>query len=122
MKKIALLGVLAVLAVFVSCSNEQKIVGTWTDIEGYTWVFSADGKLKYDDDEYKYSVFNGEQRAELTIFEVTYSLVVALSVADQKYTMEYSKDGKTLRLTGARDLYGWSVAGPGWSTNQLTRK
>jgi hypothetical protein len=128
MKKIAFLVVLAVLAAFGSCSNEQKIVGTWTDIEGSAWVFGTNGKVTYTDatdgsvDEYQYSVFDGERKTELTIFEVTYSLVVALSADDQKYTMEYSKDGKTLRLTGARDLYGWSVAGPGWSTNQLTRK
>jgi ligand-binding sensor domain-containing protein len=103
-------------------NNAQRIVGTWTDIEGYTWVFSADGKLTYDDEEYRYSVFDGERRTELTIFEVEYSMYIAIGITDQEYTMEYSRDGKTLRLTGAENLNGWSVAGPGWGTNQLTRK
>ena len=122
MKK-ALVFLVFAMAVLGSCSNERKIVGTWTDIEGYTWVFSTDGKLTYDDDyEYQYSVFNGERKTELTIFEVEYSMYIAFGVTDQEYAMEYSKDGKTLRLTGAENLNGWSVAGPGWGTNQLTRK
>jgi len=112
---------------FGSCSNKQTIVGTWTDVEGIIWVFNADGKLAYanrpgDSREYKYSVFDGEQRTELTIFEVTYDAYILTGVTDQKYNIEYSKDGKTLRLTGGQSLNGWSIAGPGISTNQLTRQ
>lgn len=129
MKK-AMVVLVLVMLLFSSCAanNQRRIVGTWTDIEGITWVFSADGKLEYEntgDDnsrEYRYSVFDGEWGAELTIFAVEYSMLIAYGLADQKYMMEYSKDGKTLRLTGAKDLYGWSVAGPGWGTNQLSRK
>ena len=127
MKKIIIVLLLGML-MFSSCtdSNERKIVGTWTDTEGITWVFTADGKLTYanrpgDSREYKYSVFDGERRTELTIFDVTYDLYVATGISDQKYSVEYSKDGKTLRLTGGKDLNGWDVAGPGMSTNQLTR-
>ena len=65
MKRVVVFIVLA-MVVIGSCTAQsstsaaQKLVGTWTDIEGYEWVFSADGKLKYDDDEYKYSVFDGD--------------------------------------------------------------
>lgn len=128
MKKVAVFLFLA-MVLLGSCSNEHKIVGKWTDVEGLSWEFKADGTLSYshldpsrEPDIYKYSVFEGERRTELTIFEVEYSMYIALGITDQKYTMEYSKDGKTLRLTGAKDLNGWSVAGPGWGTNELTRK
>ena len=126
MKKVAVFVVLAMI-LLGSCSNGHKIVGSWTDIEGVTWVFSADGKLAYentggDSREYRYSVFEGERRTELTIFEVNYLMAIFIATTDQVYSMEYSKDGKTLRLKGASDLDGWSVAGPGWGTNQLTRK
>jgi hypothetical protein len=126
MKK-TLVFLLLSMVIFESCSNKMRILGTWTDIEGITWVFNANGKLEYenrpgDSREYQYSIFDGERKTELTIFEVTYSLYIATGITDQKYNIEYSKDGKTLRLTGAENLNGWSVAGPGWGTNQLTRK
>jgi len=111
-----------------SCSKGHRIVGSWTDIEDIKWVFSADGKLEYenspgnDSREYRYSVFEGERRTELTIFEVDYDMYIMIGFTDQVYNAEYSKDGKTLRLTGADDLRGWRVAGPGWGTNQLTKK
>jgi hypothetical protein len=116
-----------VILVLGSCSNGNDIVGAWTDIEGSTWVFSSDGKLTYTEPngrvkENRYSIFDGERRAELTIFDVEYSAIVAMLTKDQKYSVEYSKDGKTLRLTNGKDFYGWDVAGPGWSTNQLTKK
>ena len=127
MKKVLVFFVL-VMVVLSSCSNGQKIVGTWTDVEGLTWEFKADGTLSYshlDPDRepsiYKYSIFDGEKRTELTIFEVEYSMYIAWGVTDQNYTMEFSKDGKTIRLTGAENLNGWRIAGPGWGTNQLTR-
>jgi hypothetical protein len=126
MKKSFFVVVLA-MVLLGSCSQKQTVVGSWTDVEGITWVFGTDGKLAYanspvDSREYRYSIFDGEQRTELTIYEVTYSMYIAMGVTDQKYTMEYSKDGKTLRLTGGDNLNGWSVAGPGWGTNQLVRQ
>lgn len=127
MKKVFVCFVLAVL-VFGSCSSKQKIVGTWTDVEGNTWVFRADGKLVYsnrpgDSREYRYIVFDGERRSELIIYEVIYDASnLAVGATDQKYNLEYSTDGKTIRLTGGESLNGWSVADPGWSENRLTRK
>jgi len=121
-KLIGIVMLVLAMAVLGSCSNKQKIVGTWTDIEGYTWVFSASGILTYDDEEYSYTVFDGERRTELTISEVRYNAFIAVGITDQKYNVEYSKDGKTLRLTGGRNLNGWTVAGPGWSENQLTKR
>ena len=107
------------MVVIGSCSNKQTIVGTWTDIEGYNWVFSADGKLLYDDDEYKYSVFDGERGTVLTIFEAGGSFS---DFKDQAYNVDYSRDGRTIRLAGGSNFYGWSVAGPGWGTNELVRQ
>jgi hypothetical protein len=118
MKKVVLVFLAVVL--LGSCSSKQTIVGTWTDIEGYPWVFSANGILEYDDDEYQYSVFEGEQRTVLTISRVHNSGWSGSS--DQEFTVEYSKDGKTIKLTGAKNLSGWSIAGPGWGSNQLTKK
>ena len=103
-----------------STSAAQRFIGTWTDREGYEWVFSADGKLKYDDDEYKYSVFDGERGIVLTVFEVYPYL--STDPKDQAYNVDYSRDGRTIRLAGASNLYGWSVAGPGWGTNELVRQ
>jgi len=117
-----------IIVVLSSCSNKQKIVGTWTDIEGVTWIFSTDGKLSYTNTpdqgsrEYQYSIFDGEQRTELTIFEVDYDAYIAVGITDQVYTIEFSRDGKTLRLTEGEELRGWSVAGPGMGNNQLTRQ
>jgi archaellum component FlaG (FlaF/FlaG flagellin family) len=56
MKKAVVFFVVAMMIV-VSCAAQssnvtQKIVGSWTDSAGRTWVFSADGKLtipKVDD-------------------------------------------------------------------------
>jgi hypothetical protein len=126
MKKAVIFLFLA-MVLFGSCSKKQSIVGTWTDVEGTKWIFSDDGKLKYEnraDDirEYKYSIFDGERKTELTIFEVTFDMYILPGITDQKYTMEFSKDRKTLRLTGAENLNGWRVAGPGWGTNQLNRQ
>ena len=102
-----------------SCSNGKKIVGTWTDVEGYTWIFTDDGKVKYDDDWYKCVVTN----TEMTIFDVrwTHNFYYE-NYSDQSYKISFSLDGKTIKLTDGKNLEGWSVAGPGWGTNQLTKK
>ncbi|MDR1868478.1 MAG: hypothetical protein LBQ82_00675 [Treponema sp.] len=113
MKRILVFFVLA-MVVLGSCSNKQKIVGTWTDVEGYTWTFSADGILTYDSGshhEYQYNVADNK----ITIFKVR-------SWTDLNQTFVISFSGKTLKLLGGHDMEGWSVAGPGWGTNELTRK
>jgi len=40
----------------------------------------------------------------------------------QTYNFSFSPDGKTLTLTGGKNIGRWRVAGPGWSTNRLTKK
>ena len=119
MKRILVFFVLA-MAVLGSCSNKQKIVGTWTDVEGYTWTFSGDGKLSYDSSshsEYQYNVADDK----ITIFKVRSSSIYGGS-SDINQTFVISFSGKTLKLLGGYNLNGWSVAGPGWGTNELTRK
>jgi len=104
---------------FVQNTNTaQKIVGTWTDVEGYKWIFTADGKLKYDDDWYRCVVTN----TEMTIFDVTNGTYAGTyNYSDQSFKVSFSLNGETIKLTGGKNLIGWSVAGPGWSTNQLTK-
>ena len=121
MKK-AVIYLFLAMAVFASCSNKQKIVGTWTDVEGITWVFGADGKLTYsnrsgDSREYRFSV----NETKLIIFEVESTYWMVQDSVDQTYNISFSPDRRTLMLTGGKNLDGWSVAGPGWARNQLTK-
>ena len=107
---------------FGACSNKQTVVGTWTDVEGITWIFNADGKLAYsnrpgDSREYQYGVTD----TKLSILGVGYGTWVRY-YHDQTYDISFSPDGKTLVLTGGRNLDGWNTAGPGMSSNQLTRQ
>jgi len=129
MKRVVVFIVLAML-VIGSCTAQssnsaaQRFVGTWTDREGYNWVFGADGKLAYSNvpwniSEYRYSVFDGERGTVLTIFEAG---GLGADFKDQAYNVDFSRDGKTLRLAGGSNFYGWSVAGPGWGTNELVRQ
>jgi uncharacterized lipoprotein YddW (UPF0748 family) len=37
-------------------NNEQRIIGTWVDEGGGSWVFNANGTLKRGDDLYKFGV------------------------------------------------------------------
>jgi hypothetical protein len=110
---------LLVMVILCSCSNDKKVVGTWTDVEGYSWVFTDDGQLKYDDDWYKCVVTN----TEMTIFDVewTHNFFYE-NYSDQSYKISFSLDGKTIKLTDGKNFEGWSDAGPGWGTNQLTKK
>ena len=119
MKKTAFAFLMFLILVGACTGNpERTIVGTWTDLEGITWKFNADGKLEYanrpgDNREYQYSIFHGEQRSIITIYGV--------DRINQEYNLEYSKDGETLRLTGGRSLPYWNTAGPGWHENMLTK-
>jgi len=117
MKKVVVFLFLGIMF-FGSCSNKQSIVGTWTDIEGITWVFNADGKLAYANSpgnkssEYQYSITDDA----LIIFGFG-----IFGEDKQQYKISFTPDGKTLMLTGGRDMFGWRVAGPGWSDNRLTK-
>jgi len=117
-----------VLLLFGSCSGKNNIIGTWEDTEGITWVFIDDGKLVYanltgNSKMFQYSISNMEKNTELTILGVENKPRIALfrKSFDQKYNIEYSKDRKTLKLTGGENIDGWRIAGPGFGTNQLTR-
>ena len=99
----------------------DDVVGTWTDREGHTWVFNADGKLIYQNSdtqyfEYQCNVFNGR----LTIGVNPPGLLDE----PQIYNASISVDGKSLFLNG-KDLSNnrviWTVAGPGFSRNVLRR-
>ena len=112
MKKTVVFFVLAML-VFGSCSNKQKIMGSWTDTEKRIWVFSPNGKLTYKshymgDVDYQYSIIGTK-------------LSLEINGSAQIYNISLSADGNTLILTDGIEFSGWSVAGPGWSKNQLTK-
>jgi hypothetical protein len=97
-----------------SCSNKQKIMGTWTDKENRAWVFNADGKLLYENrvnDMWEYNYY-------VTDTKLTFE--IASNV--QTYDIFISSDGKTLILTEGKKFQGWSVAGPGWAENRLIKK
>jgi len=34
----------------------QKIIGTWVDSQGVTWIFNANGNLKWGNTEYKFGI------------------------------------------------------------------
>jgi len=117
MKKAVVVLVLGAI-LFGSCSAnyEKKIIGTWTDIENSRWVFSANGELAYENGKdsrdiknYKYVVDD----AKLSIRGYNVDL--------QTYDISISNGGKSLSLTGGENFRTWSVAGPGWSKNQLTK-
>jgi hypothetical protein len=123
-----LISLFLVLVLFGSCSKKNNIIGTWEDAEGITWVFIDDGKLAYanltgNSKMYQYSVSDIEKNTELNILGVENKPKIALfrKSIDQKYNIEYSKDRKTLKLTGGENIDGWKTAGPGFGTNQLTR-
>ncbi|GBU29137.1 hypothetical protein R84B8_02701 [Treponema sp. R8-4-B8] len=72
---------------------EQKIIGTWVDSRGETWVFNSNGVLKRVGEEYK--------------FAVTDTKLVCVRSAeygkshhfDNSYDISISSDGKTLILS-----------------------
>jgi len=113
MKKAIVFFVL-VMFLFCSCSNGQKVVGTWVDSQNNAWIFSSDGKLSYvngsadDIREYQY-VITGTK------------LSMQVDGSSQIYDISMSDNGKTLILTGGSNFYSWRIAGPGWSKNQLTK-
>jgi dipeptidyl aminopeptidase/acylaminoacyl peptidase len=117
MKKFVVFVVLAMVVIgslfAQSANNDRRIVGTWTDIEGYTWVFSADEKLTYDSKEIRYAVTD----TKLAIMVAGFN-----GNGVQIYDISISADGKTLILTGGSSLPNWILAGPGVRTNWLSKK
>jgi len=114
--------------IFVSCfissglyaqssNTERRIIGTWAcnNETGYTWIFSADGKLTYNrsgssgSSEYRYSV-------------VDTKLVFMVEGVLQIYDIYLSSDGTTLILMNGVTVRGWSDGGPGFPRNWFTKK
>jgi uncharacterized protein YcfL len=94
--------------------EEIAVAGTWIDTQDRAWVFSADGKLRYEN----YSFDIREYRYDVSETKLTVEIERGLQI----YNISASADGKTLFLTGGRNFSGWSTAGPGWSENRLTKK
>jgi hypothetical protein len=117
MKKVLVFFVLT-MVVLGSCSNKQKIVGEWTDIEGNSWVFSANGELSYENGrysihEYQYTISG----SKLTITDENDHWDFTV----QSYDISFSSDRKTLVLKGGKRSSWWETAGPGWDENRLIK-
>ena len=115
MKRVVVFFVLAV-AVLGSCSNKQKIVGTWADRDGATWIFSADGKLTikggkgsraYDDFETTYSV--ADKKLQLLGVQYVYQYRAPDKAVEypMTYDISMSADGKTIILSGGNNSDGY---------------
>jgi outer membrane lipoprotein-sorting protein len=98
MKKAVVVFFITVVVLFGACAQReevqsaditQKIIGTWADIKGGTWVFNAYGVVTIHSGEYEYAVvdtklayYNGNNSSTLYI-----------------YNISISSDGKTLILS-----------------------
>jgi len=122
-KKTTIMFLILAVGLLGSCSVKQRITGTWTDIEGNAWVFSANGKLSYEnggaDDirEFSYVITDDGKLSIKQTDDNYYSSNFGLQV----YNVSFSADGKTLILSEGTSFSGWRTAGPGWGNNQLTR-
>ena len=115
---------LAVLGLcFAQSSNTaQGVVGTWTDIEDRLWIFGADGKLTYGSHVIGNIEFNYNVTDSKLIFEMKGDEVYQYwPGVTQIYSVSISSDGRTITLTGGKNVPGWSAAGPGWSENILIK-
>jgi hypothetical protein len=124
--------VMAVLGSLAAQNSDyaQMIIGTWIDTEGQPWEFG------FDEEGYFYYVYDGETTFEwsecevdgatLILYEVSFPIRDAGRIVydsdEQIYNISFSSDGRTLYLTGGKRFAGWSVAGPGWTRNELTRR
>ena len=85
---------------------QRNIIGTWIDNEGDGWIFGANGRLTFtdDDDDFQYTITNNK----LTIIFPNGSLVI----------YDVSIDGKTMVLEVS------SITGniPSWVENYTFTK
>jgi hypothetical protein len=106
---------------FGSCAvkYQEKIAGTWVDLEGHIWVFTADEKIIYENND------TDHREYDYKINEKKMSFIVprANSVPDilQLYNIYLSNKGGTLDLTGGTTVPEWIIAGPGWYENKLIK-
>jgi len=123
-RRTILIALIAGAVLLGSCSVKQRIIGTWTDIEGNAWIFNNDGKLSYengsaDDIEvFLYVITDGKLSIKRTDDDDEYHFD---NFSLQVYNISFSADGKTLILSDGTSFSWWDTAGPGWSDNQLTR-
>ena len=87
---IMLLGFVAINCNAQTSNNEQRIIGTWTDGSGTTWVFNTNGTGSSGSDTFVYGITSGE---------VTF--ISSSGNMTQRY-MYFSPDGKTLILLFGR--------------------
>jgi hypothetical protein len=74
-----------------NANNAQRIIGTWTDHFGGTWVFGTDGKVTISGSIYYYGVAD----TKLALCDSDYGNSDAYL---STYTISISSDGKTLIL------------------------
>ena len=99
MKRVLVLFIVGVLF-FGACSAQnanaqnanfgQRIIGTWVDQRGNTWVFNANGTLTRDGSEYKFAVTDTKLVFQQDDDRFIYILNISMS-----------SDGRTLILEGA---------------------
>jgi len=109
MKKVVIFFIVA-MVVFGACSaqrvdaqnanNAQRIIGTWVDQYGSTWVFNANGNLTNGTQEYKFAIADTKLvRDRITDYGKP---LTDRSVNTDFYDISMSSDGKTLLLIYTR--------------------
>jgi hypothetical protein len=95
MKKKILFFLLFVFALGVcfaqNAANERRIIGTWVDTEGQTWVFNANGTMTYKGVVFKFGV----TVTQLAVLEDNTDLAI--------YDISISSDGVTIILMRRHD-------------------
>jgi sugar lactone lactonase YvrE len=71
-----------------STNYEQRLIGTWVDANGETWVFNADGTGARGTRNLKYGAINGK-------------IVLHQGTSGVSYEYIFSQDGRTLLITNA---------------------
>jgi hypothetical protein len=88
---VVLFGVCAQRAEAQSANIAQKIIGTWVDQKGKSWVFDANGNLTMGTTRLKYGVTD----TKLVLVDSDYGNNDA---EEEIYNISISSDGKTLIL------------------------
>jgi hypothetical protein len=88
---VVLFGISAQSANAQNANIAQKIIGTWVDNEGSTYVFNTNGTVKIDNTELKYSVTDTKM-----VIIIKSGMNEGLNVFD----ISISSDGKTFVMEG----------------------
>jgi len=112
LKSFKLVVFILIILSLISCNNQKKIIGTWHDKYGYTWVFNNQGILAFGTDEEEYTKrygidfekFNYKIKRNKLFFIIPRDDTVPVIL--QTYKLSFSPDGKTLNLKeGYKDRY-----------------